>query len=327
MKVIVTGGCGFIGSHLTNHLIDKGIEVVVIDNLSNGRVENLNDCIKSDLLTIVKADISIKKLIERYFENTSIVFHLAALADIVPSIEEPIEYFNSNVLGTINVVELSRKYNIGKIVYAASSSSYGIAKKMPTNEFSKIDPQYPYAFTKHQAEQIIFHWSKVYKIQAISLRLFNVFGPRSRTTGTYGAVFGVFLAQKLSKKPLTIVGDGTQKRDFTYVSDVVNAFYLAGKLKVTGEVINIGSGKPQSVNYLANLLGGEKIYIKKRPGEPDCTCADIQKAKEKLNWTPKITFEEGVRIMIKNIDWWRDAPVWTPKKIESATKEWFKYLK
>jgi UDP-glucose 4-epimerase len=326
MKVIVTGGCGFIGSHLTHALIHKGFEVIVIDNLSNGRIENLNDFKNSPLLKIVIEDISEQGSYEHHFKNCDIVFHLAALADIVPSIEKPDEYFKSNVIGTFNIIEASRKNNVKKIVYAASSSSYGLAKKIPTPETAPISPQYPYAFTKYQAEQTILHWGKVYNISVVSLRLFNVFGPRSRTTGTYGAVFGVFLAQKLANEPLTIVGDGSQKRDFTYVTDIVEAFYSAAISNLNHEVINIGTGNPQSINYLAKLIQGKKIYIKKRPGEPDCTCASIEKAQRILGWKPKISFEEGVKLMLKNIEWWREAPVWTPKKIEDATKKWFDLL-
>ena len=326
MKVTITGGCGFIGSHLANRLIEEGFEVTVIDNLSNGRIENLNEIKKSPLLKIVLEDISIQGSFEHHLKNCDVIFHLAALADIVPSIEKPDEYFKSNVIGTFNIVEAARAYNVRKIIYAASSSSYGFAKEIPTSETAPICPQYPYAFTKYQAEQIILHWGEIYDIPVVSLRLFNVYGPRSRTTGTYGAVFGVFLAQKLSKQPLTIVGDGKQKRDFTYVTDIVEAFYIAAKSKLKNEVLNIGTGNPQTINYLAELIEGKKIYIKKRPGEPDCTCANIEKAGKVLNWFPQISFEEGVKMMLENIDWWKEAPVWTPEKIDKATKKWFDLL-
>lgn len=326
MKVTITGGCGFIGSHLAKRLIDEGVEVTVIDNLSNGRIENLNEIKNSPLLKIVLEDISVQGSFEQHLKNCDVIFHLAALADIVPSIEKPDEYFKSNVIGTFNIIEAARVHNVRKIIYAASSSSYGFAKEIPTSETAPICPQYPYAFTKYQAEQIILHWGEIYDIPVVSLRLFNVYGPRSRTTGTYGAVFGVFLAQKLSKQPLTIVGDGNQKRDFTYVTDIVEAFYIAAKSKLKNEVLNIGTGNPQSINYLAELIEGKRIYIKKRPGEPDCTCANIEKASKVLNWFPKISFEEGVKMMLENIEWWKDAPVWTPEKIDNATKKWFDLL-
>jgi len=160
----------------------------------------------------------------------------------------------------------------------------------------------------------------------VSLRLFNVYGPRSRTSGAYGAVFGVFLAQKLAGVPFTVVGDGNQKRDFVYVSDVAEAFVKAASSDVKNEVFNVGSGKPRTINRLVSLLEGEKVHISKRPGEPDCTWANIAKIKDMLGWQPKVSFEEGAKKMLENIDYWRNAPVWTPEKIIEVTKDWFKYL-
>jgi UDP-glucose 4-epimerase len=173
----------------------------------------------------------------------------------------------------------------------------------------------------------VLHWGNVYKLPVVSLRFFNVYGPRSRTSGTYGAVFGVFLAQKLKGLPFTIVGDGTQTRDFTFVTDVVDACVMAAASDLTGEVMNVGSGGTYSVNRLVELLGGKDVvHIPKRPGEPDCTFADITKIRNLLGWEPKVSFEEGVKIMLENIDYWRAAPAWTPETIDSATKDWFKYL-
>ena len=170
------------------------------------------------------------------------------------------------------------------------------------------------------------HWARIYDLPAVSLRLFNVYGPRARTSGTYGAVCGVFLAQKLAGKPLTVVGDGTQTRDFTYVSDVVEAFYVAANSKFTGECMNVGSSQTYSINQLVELLGGDVVNIPKRPGEPDCTFADVTKIMNLLNWSPKVSFEDGVSLMLKNIDYWRSAPVWDPASIADATKDWFTYL-
>ena len=170
------------------------------------------------------------------------------------------------------------------------------------------------------------HWCQLYKLPAISLRFFNVYGPRARTSGTYGAVFGVFLAQKLANKPYTIVGDGTQTRDFTFVSDIVNAIVTAAESNLSGEVINIGSNNTYSINHLVDLLEGEITYIPKRPGEPDCTWADISKATQLLNWKPKVSLEEGVKIMLDNMSYWTDAPVWDKKSIAKATEQWFEYL-
>ena len=324
-KYIITGGAGFIGSHLVEHLVKKNRKVVVIDNLSTGRLENLKEF--KGKIKFIKCDISKKgKWIEE-FKGRYYVFHLAALADIVPSIQNPTEYFNSNVKGTLNLLEACRKGRILKLLYSASSSCYGIPNKFPTKESQKINPMYPYALTKKMGEDLIIHWSKIYKIPFISLRLFNVYGTISRPSGTYGAMFGVFLAQKISKKPFTIVGSGLQTRDFTYVSDVVNAFIISHKSKISNEIFNVGSGRTISVKKITQLLGGDRIYIKKRPGEPDCTYADISNIKKKLGWRPKINIEKGIKILLKNIKYWENAPIWTPEKIKIATKAWFKFLK
>ena len=261
-----------------------------------------------------------------YFQNMDYVFHYAALADIVPSINDPITYHRANVDGTIRVLEAAQKAKIKKLVYAASSSCYGIPDIYPTPETAAISPQYPYALTKYLGEQYALNWHKIYHLPVVSLRFFNVYGPRVRTNGTYGAVFGVFLAQKLAGKPFTIVGDGEQTRDFTFVTDVVRACYMAAQSDISGEVMNVGSDQTYSVNRLVDLLGGKKIYLPKRPGEPDCTFADIAKIRKLLNWKADVSFEEGVSIMLDNIDYWREAPVWEPASIEAATKEWFECL-
>jgi UDP-glucose 4-epimerase len=323
---IVTGGCGFIGSHLADYLIKLNFEVVVIDNLSVGRRENISHLNENSKFTFVDADISNFDLIEPIFRGADWVFHLAALADIVPSIENPTEYYKSNVNGTFNVLQACRKHKVKKIIYAGSSSCYGIPDEYPTKEIASIRPQYPYALTKNIGEQLVMHWCQLYNLPAISLRFFNVYGPRARTSGTYGAVFGVFLAQKLANKPYTVVGDGNQTRDFTFVSDVVSAIIAAAESDLSGEVINIGSNNTYSINRLVELLGGEITYIPKRPGEPDCTWADITKATKLLDWEPKVSLEEGVDILLNNMEYWADAPLWDEKSIAKATKSWFKYL-
>lgn len=325
-KVLVTGGCGFIGSHLVDELLKNKIKVIVLDSLISGRVSNLN--LKNKNLKFIKCDISkYNKKFSNYFKNIDTVFHLAALADIVPSINDPQLYFSTNVQGTLNILKASQNNSIKKIVYAASASCYGIPKKFPTDENSKISLQYPYALTKKLGEDLLIHWSRVYKMNVTSLRLFNVFGTRSRTSGAYGAVFGVFLAQKINNKPLTIVGNGKQTRDFVYVTDVAKAFFKAGKLKRNGCIINIGSGIETSVNEIANLISKKKIFIPKRPGEPDRSKANIKKAKSILKWKPKIKVKDGIGIMLNNLDYWKNAPVWNKKTISVATKVWFKFLK
>ena len=326
---IVTGGCGFIGSHLCDLLLSENHKVFVIDNFSTGRIENLDHLKSNPNLKIEKLDLTDEIKVLEYlnkFEKIDYVFHLAALADIVPSIEHPEDYFKSNIIGTFNLLQAIKKFDIKKFLYTASSSCYGIPKIYPTKEDAQLDPKYPYALTKLIGEEISMHWGKVYKIPVISLRLFNVYGPRSRTSGTYGAVFGVFLAQKLANKPLTVVGDGTQTRDFTYVSDVANAFVLASQSIETHEIFNVGSGQSYSINYLVDLLNSPHIFLPKRPGEPDITHAAIDKITSKLGWYPKVKFEKGVKIMIDNIHYWKDAPVWEEKTINKATESWFKFL-
>ena len=304
-KVIITGGAGFIGSHIAELLLKKGYRVVIIDNFETGRLDNINKLNKSKI-QVINADVSDYKKIENNFKNIDYVFHLAALADIVPSIEQPDKYFKSNVTGTLNILKASKKYNVKKVIYAASASCYGIVKKFPTSENEIINTEYPYALTKYLGEQLLIHWSKVYKLSTISLRLFNVYGLRSRTTGAYGAMFGVFLAQKINKKPLTIVGNGKQTRDFTYVSDVANAFYKAATSKIFHEIFNVGTGKPTSVNFIAKKLGGEIVKIPKRPGEPDKSQADIKKIKKYLKWKPSISIDQGIKIMLDNINDWKN---------------------
>ena len=325
---LVTGGAGFIGSHLVDLLLAKNNKVIVIDNFTTGRRENLDHVQDRTNLEIIQHDLAHPgPVLDDAVSRADYVFHLAALADIVPSINFPDQYYRSNVDGTFNVLEACRKHGrIEKFLYAASSSCYGIPDQYPTPENAEMRPQYPYALTKMLGEQLAIHWGKVYKIPVVSLRLFNVFGPRSRTSGTYGAVFGVFLAQKLANKPFTVVGDGTQTRDFTYVSNVADAFWTASQSSTSGETFNVGSGNHYSVNCLVNLLGGEVIYIPKRPGEPDCTFADTKKINSVLNWKPTTSFEEGVAEVLRNIDYWRAAPVWTPESIKETTKVWFESL-
>lgn len=326
MKCLVTGGAGFIGSHLIELLLAEGHQVVTLDNLSGGRKLNLEMFKDDPNFTFYEFDICKREEIDPFFQDVDWVFHLAALADIVPSIENPREYYDANVTGTFNVLQATKKAKVKKLIYAASSSCYGLATQFPTPESAPAIPQYPYALTKYLGEQLAVHWHQVYHLPMISLRLFNVYGPRSRTSGTYGAVFGVFLAQKIHGKPYTIVGDGTQTRDFTYVTDVARAFYQAAQSNVNFGIFNVGSGGHYSVNYLVDLLGGDKVYIPKRPGEPDCTFADTQKIKSQLGWKPLVSFEEGVQKIVQHIDYWKEAPVWEPTSIEKATQSWFQYL-
>jgi UDP-glucose 4-epimerase len=324
---IVTGGAGFIGSHLTEALLKAGRTVRVVDNFACGHRRNLADFANHPQLEVVEADVRDAAALKKAFAGADRVFHLAALADIVPSIQSPEAYFRTNVDGTFAVMEAARAANVRKVVYAASSSCYGIPAQYPTPETAPTDPRYPYALTKYLGEQIVIHWGIVYGMQVMSLRLFNVYGPRSRTAGTYGAVFGVFMAQLLANKPLTVVGDGTQTRDFVFVTDVARAFMAAADSDVHGKIVNVGAGNPVSVNRLVELLGAKDVvHVPKRPGEPDCTHADVSRITELLGWAPKVPFAEGVKQMLERIEYWREAPVWTPQTIDTATADWFKYL-
>jgi UDP-glucose 4-epimerase len=327
-RAVVTGGAGFIGSHLVDALLERGDDVVVIDDFRSGREQNLAHV--ADDIEVVRADVSEASAeLHRGVGGADHVYHLAGMADIVPSIERPREYFATNVQGTFNILEAARAGRAGRVIYVASSTCYGIPSTYPTAEGAIIDTRYPYAQTKYQGELLVLHWHRCYGMPNVSLRFFNVYGPRSRTSGTYGAVFGVFLAQKINGEPFTVVGDGEQTRDFTYVTDIARAMIAAANAPaqdVAGEVINVASGNPQSVNRLVELLGGPVVHVPKRPGEPDCTWADITKARELLGWEPTVSFEDGVARMLERIDDWRDAPVWTPASIEKATETWFTYL-
>ncbi len=327
IKSVVTGGAGFIGSNLVDKLVSEGHYVTVIDNLSTGRLSNISHHSKKTV-KFLNLDISKSRKLSKVIKGNSYIFHLAGLADIVPSIENPQTYYTANVTGTLNILNACRKLKIKKFIYAASASCYGIPKKYPTKEHSKIDPKYPYALTKFLGEKLVMHWGQVYKMPNLSFRFFNAYGLRSRTTGAYGAVFGVFLAQKLSGKPLTIVGNGKQTRDFIHVTDLVNAIYKASiKKNLTGQIFNLGSGRETSVNEIAEIIGGKTINVPKRPGEPDRSKADITKIKNELNWKPNISIKSGVNELLQNIDKWTNAPVWTPNSIKKATKAWFKLLK
>lgn len=322
---IVTGGAGFIGSHMVDLLVERGYAVRIIDNMVGGREENLTGHRDNPDVALEQRDIRSYAPDDALFRGAKYVIHFAGVGDIVPSIEKPVEYMSANVQGTVHMLECARNAGVSKFVYAASSSCYGLAST-PTSEDHPIDTKYPYALSKYQGEQAAFHWHEVYKLPVNAIRIFNAFGTRSRTSGAYGAVFGVFLKQKLAGKAFTVVGDGTQTRDFLYVTDVAAAFLAAAETERTGRIYNLGAGKPQSVNRLVELLGGERVYIPKRPGEPDCTWADITRITTELGWKPLVSFEQGVANIVANIDYWRHAPLWDQDSIAQATKTWFEFM-
>lgn len=320
---IVTGGNGFIGSHLVDALLAKGRQVLVIDKNENSK--NLDHHKGNWRFKKTFRHITQDELPPSYFNGVERIFHLAALADIVPSIENPKAYFYTNVEGTLNVLEAAKKAGCKKFIYAASASCYG-KESGAWNEVHPCNPAYPYALTKYLGEQLVLHWAKVYKIPAISLRLFNVYGLRSRTDGVYGAMFGTFLAQIANNEPVTIIGDGTQERDFVHISDVVNALIMAADSNLDG-VYNVGSGDSISINKIAELLGAKNIInIPKRPGEPEVICACVAKIRHDLGWEAKVSIDGGITELLANISNWKDAKVWTPETIEKVTSEWFKCL-
>jgi UDP-glucose 4-epimerase len=322
---VVTGGAGFIGSHMVDLLVERGYAVRIIDNLVGGREANIARHATNPDVVFEQSDIRAYQPGHSLFAGVDCVIHFAGIGDIVPSIERPTEYMSVNVQGTVHMLECARQAGVRKFVYAASSSCYGLAAT-PTREDHPIAPQYPYALSKFQGEQAAFHWHRVYHLPVNAIRIFNAYGTRSRTSGAYGAVFGVFLKQKLAGQPFTVIGDGTQRRDFLYATDVAAAFLLAAETPIVGEVWNLGAGNPQSVNRLAELLGGPNVRIPKRPGEPDCTFADIGKIRRDLGWSQQVSFEEGVQRVLDEIEYWRDAPLWTPDSIAKATAVWFNTL-
>jgi len=324
---VVTGGAGFIGSHMVDLLLERDFRVIVLDNLATGRLDNLVQHRANPRCEVLQQDVTqLTQAGAAAFRGARYVFHFAGRGDIVPSIDHPLDYVRANVDGTVAVLEAARTAGVAKLVYAASSSCYGANPPLPTDEVAPIRTEHPYALTKYLGEAAALHWQQVYRLPVVSVRIFNAYGPRVRTTSVYGAVFGVFLAQKLNGKPLTVVGDGSQRRDFVHVRDVARAFLLAAEAGSSGEVFNLGAGQPQPIARLAELIGGEVISLPDRPGEPACTWANTTKIEKTLGWHPDISFEDGVAEMLAHIEQWSSAPVWEPDSIAAATQGWFRAL-
>ena len=296
-KSIITGGAGFIGSNLTDHLVRIGHKVVILDNLVFGKKSNISHHNKKNV-KLFKIDISKNLKLDKYFKGADYVFHLAALAQIIPSFKNPKKYFINNVNGTLNVLEAAKKEKIKKFIYAASSSCYGNPKKFPTSEKDQIDLKNPYAATKFIGEELVMRYATLYKMPNISFRFFNVYGPRLSTSGQYSAVMGNFLSQTKSKKALTIVGDGKQTRDFIHVDDLANAFIKVIKSKLVNKIYNLGSGKSTSINTVAKIFRGKRKHIAIRPGEPRTSLAKITKLKKDINWKPKISIQLGIKKLL-----------------------------
>ncbi|MDO8564478.1 MAG: SDR family oxidoreductase [bacterium] len=290
VKVVVTGGAGFIGSHLVDALLLKGCEVHVIDNLSGGSKENINPKAQFH-----DADIRNLETIKPIIKGALYVFHTAALPRVQYSIEHPVETNEVNVTGTLNVLIAAQEGGVKRVVYSASSSAYGDQSTLPLVETMIPNPKSPYGLHKYVGELYAKVWSTVHGLETVSLRYFNVYGPRLNPDGAYALAIGKFLKQRKEGKPLTIWGDGTQTRDFTHVRDVVRANLLAAESTKAGkgEVINIGAGRNISINELATRIGGPVTHIAPRI-EPHDTLADNSLAKKLLGWKPEVTIEKGI---------------------------------
>jgi len=293
MKYAVTGGAGFIGSNLVDTLISNDNEVIIFDNFSSGIEENINS--KAKLIKVDVSDSTNNDIIKSALKNVDTVFHFAAMARVQPSIDDPVTFEKNNSLGTINMLKCSVDANVRRFVYSASSSAYGDAVKMPMVEEDNIDPISPYAMQKYYGEVACKMFCKVYNIETVSLRYFNVYGERQSMEGAYALVVAAFAKMRLNNVPLTIRGDGEQRRDFTYVKDVIKANILASESKLVGngEVINIGNGDNRSVNEIAEMIGGETINVDPVI-EPKETLADNSKAKELLGWSPSMNIEDWI---------------------------------
>ncbi len=304
MRCLVTGGAGFIGSNLVDRLIDDGHEVIVFDNLSTGQQKNINPKAKFFLVDIAHQPYFETNTMKDIMSGVDVVFHMACLARVQPSIENPIEYHSANVNGTLNMLEVCRKYGVKRFVFSSSSSVYGDVeeKDLPTSENSKLNPMSPYALHKLVGEQYCKLYSELYQLETVSLRYFNVYGDRQPTSGAYCLVMGVFAQQRLNGEPMTIRGDGEQRRDFTHVDDVVDANVrcMDYPLEMNGDVFNIGNGDNKSVNDIADLIGGDRVNVEPVV-EPRETLADNSKVKKVLQWKPSGDLEKWITSWKNNI--------------------------
>jgi len=304
MRCVVTGGAGFIGSNLVDKLIDDGHEVIIFDNYSTGKKENINPKAKFFLVDISHQPSFENKTMKDVMTGVDVVFHLAALARVQPSIENPIEYHNTNVNGTLNLLKACVDYNVERFVFSSSSSVYGDVeeKDLPTSENANLNPMSPYALHKLVGEQYCKLFSELYDLETVCLRYFNVYGERQPIEGAYTLVMGVFAQQMLQGNSMTIRGDGNQRRDFTYVGDVVDANIkcMDYPLELNGDIFNVGNGDNKSVNQIATMMGGSRVHIEPVI-EPKVTLADNSKIKKVLDWKPTQDLKEWISKWIKSL--------------------------
>ena len=293
MKYVVVGGAGFIGSNIVDKLVEQNHEVVIIDNLSTGKMENVNP--KASVEYIDICNVNECSAMVEIMSGADALFLLAAKARVQPSIENPVEYETNNTIGTLNVLKCASDAGVRRVVYSASSSAYGNTEKLPSVESDPINPMSPYGAQKYYGEVMCKMFSEVYGLETVSLRYFNIYGERQNVGGAYAMVIGIFVDQLLNGKPMTIRGDGEQRRDFTYVGDVVNANILASQSENVGngEVINIGNGDNRSINDIADMIGGERIH-REPVIEPKETLADNSLAEKLLGWKPTQNIEDWV---------------------------------
>lgn len=287
MKALVTGGAGFIGSHIVDALIARGDEVICVDDKSAPQNDQFY---WNDKAENIWADI--RNLSVSVYRGVDVVFHLAARSRIQPTVDNPSECFSVNVIGTQHVLELSYRAGVKRVVYSASSSYYGHASKPPFLEYAPKGCATPYSLSKWQGEELCDLYTKLYGLSTVSLRYFNVYGPREPLKGEYAPVMGLFRRQKSAGQPMTIVGDGNQRRDFTHIDDVVAANLIAAEKHNVIGAVNIGTGFSFSINEIAEKIGGEKTFIPERIGETRETLANNTRAREELGWIPKVNIEE-----------------------------------
>ena len=295
MKYVVVGGAGFIGSNIVDKLIEQDHEVVIVDNLSTGKMENINPKATLCKVNIDDTDTETIECLVNCMKGADTLFLLAAKARVQPSIENPVEYETNNTIGTLNILKCASDAGVRRVVYSASSSAYGNTEKLPSVESDPVNPLSPYGAQKYYGEVMCKMFSEVYGLETVSLRYFNIYGERQNVGGAYAMVIGIFADQRLRGEIMTINGDGNQRRDFTYVGDVVNANILASQSEKVGkgEVINIGNGDNRSINDIADMIGGERIY-REPVIEPKETLADNSLAEELLGWKPTQNIEDWV---------------------------------